>query len=69
MTTRRRLTTEAQAVRAFRELLAACHMSDEDYFNLLCTLAEMAHDLADDELIFHRIAVIQATEQAVTNRL
>ncbi len=67
MTTGRRLTTKAQAVRAFRELLATCDMSDQDYFNLLRTLAEMAKDLADDELIFHRIAAMQAPERSMTN--
>ncbi|MGA2905748.1 MAG: hypothetical protein ABSD98_18135 [Candidatus Korobacteraceae bacterium] len=69
MTTQRRLATKAQAVRAFRELLATCYMSDEDYYNLLHTFAEMAKDLADDELIFHNIAVIQAEERAKTKPL
>jgi len=62
MTKQRRLTTKRQAVRAFRALLATCDMSDQEYVNLLLTFAEMAQDLADDNLIMMRIASIQAEE-------
>ena len=66
MTTRRRLTTKAQAVRAFRELLAACDMSGEEYVAVLLRLSELARDLADDEVIVERIYALQAAERAAT---
>jgi hypothetical protein len=60
MTIRRRVTTEAQAVRAFRELLAACDMSSQEYIKVLRRLGELAEDFADDETIVQRIYAIQA---------
>lgn len=61
---RGRLTTEAQALRAFRELLAACEMSSQEYIKVLRRLAELAEESADDEMIAQRIYAVQAMERA-----
>ncbi len=58
----------AQAVRAFRQLLAACDMSNQEYLNVLRRFAEMAEDLAEDEIIIQRIYAIQAADRAITDR-
>lgn len=59
MTTRKRLTTKAQALRAFRDLLTDCDMGSQDYVNVLRRIAELAEELADDEMIARRIYAIQ----------
>jgi len=62
MTTRRKLTTKAQALRAFRELLAACDMCPQDYIKVLRRFAELSETAADDEMIAQRIYTLQAVE-------
>jgi hypothetical protein len=57
------LTTRAQAVRAFRELLAACAMSSHEYIKLLRELGHLAQESADDEMIVQRIYALQASER------
>ncbi len=66
MTTRKRLTTKAQALREFRRLLAACDMGSQDYVNVLRKIAEHAEELADDEMIVQRIYALQARERTAT---
>jgi hypothetical protein len=66
MTTRKRLTTKTQALRAFRGLLVACDMGRQDYVNVLRRIAEHAEELADDEMIAQRIYAIQARKRAAT---
>ena len=66
MTTRKRLTTKAQALREFRGLLAACDMGSQDYVNVLRRIAEHAEELADDEMIVQRIYALQARERTAT---
>jgi hypothetical protein len=66
MTTRQKLSTKAQAVRAFRDLLGRCEMSGPDYLNLLRTLAEIAENLATHELVAQRIYALQAMKRAST---
>ena len=67
MMTRQGPTTEAQAVRAFHQLLAACDMSPREYIKTLRKLAELAEELADDEIIAQRIYALQAMDE--TRRL
>lgn len=60
MKTREPLATKAQAMRAFRGLLSACDLSPSDYINVLRSFAELAEELADDEMICQRIYALQA---------
>jgi len=68
VTTRRKLATRAQALRAFRQLLSACDMSPQDYIRTLRRFAELAEELADDEMIVQRIYANQAMERVATAR-
>lgn len=63
MTTRETLTTKTQALRAFRRLVAACDLGRRDYVSVLRRIADLAEDLADDEIIIQRIRAHQAMEE------
>jgi len=62
MIDQRNVTTKRQAVRRFRELLASCNMGASEYIDVLRTLAEMANDFADNEMILQRIATIEGQQ-------
>jgi hypothetical protein len=63
MATHHRLTTERQALRAFRQLVAACDMRGETYIRALRRIGDLAEEFADDELIVQRIYAIQAMSE------
>lgn len=64
MTTAKPLTTRTQVLRAFRALLAACDMNRPQYIEVLRRVAELAEELADDELVVQRIYAVRAMEEA-----